>query len=134
MIGIHAGIGQGRGVGWISVVLRRAICTIAEGCRVIICLKGHAIVTVVAAMRCGDAIMDDVGWSVCGEGGGERGQVIGIERLPCLARLPECSPELLAFAQLVLETCVILLEVAGFLAGLAAGVLELKDDGLERGD
>ena len=32
------------------------------------------------------------------------------------------------------ETGVILLELSGFLAGFATGVLELKDNGLERGD
>lgn len=78
MIGINGRIGQGWRMGWIT---RRAICTIAERCSVITCLEGHRIVTVVAAVGGGQTIGDDTRRSVCGEDGGDWGQVIGIGRL-----------------------------------------------------
>ena len=54
-------------------MVRRAICTVAEGCSVITCLEAHAVVIVVATMRGGQAIGNDIGRGMCGERGGEWG-------------------------------------------------------------
>lgn len=133
MIGINARVGQGWRMCWV-VVVRRAICAVAQRCSVITGLEGHAVIAVVVTVRSGEAIGNDSRRGMCGEGGGEWREVIGLGRLSRLACLPECSPEPFTLAQLVFETGVILLEFAGFLAGLATGVLELEDNGLERGD
>ena len=101
MIGINAGIGQGWRLRMI-IGVRRAICAVAERRGVITCLEAHAVVTVVAAVRSGQAIVNDVGWGMRGEGGGEGWQVIGFGCLSRLACLPECSPKLFTFARLVL--------------------------------
>lgn len=133
MVGLDTRVGQGWRLRWIAVV-RRAVCAIAQRYSVIACLKTHAVVTVVGAVRGGQTIRNDMRRGMRGEGGGEWGQVIGLGRLSRLACLPKCSPELFTFAQLVFETSIVLPEVPGLLAGLATGVLELKDDGLEGGD
>lgn len=132
MIGIN--VRQGWGLRWITVVRRRAVCAIAHGCSVVTCLETHAIVAVVATVRGGHAVGHDIRGGMRGEGGGERGEVIGLGRLSRLACLPKCSPELFTFAQLVFQTGIVLPELPGLLAGFATRVLELKDDGLEGGD
>lgn len=101
MIGINPRIGQGGRLRWITVV-RRAVCTIAQRCSVVACLEAHAIVTVVAIVRGGEAIGNGIRRGMRGEGGGEWRQVVGFGRLSRLACLPKCSPELFTLAQLVL--------------------------------
>lgn len=112
-------------------MIRRSVSAITERGSVITRLEAHGVVTIVTAVGVGEAIRDDIRRGVRGKGGGEGRQVIGLGRLSRLACLPESSPELFTFTQLVLETGVILLELGGFLSSLATGVLELEDDGLE---
>lgn len=102
MIGINPRIGQGWRLRRITVVRRSAISAIAQRCSVITCLEAHAVVTVVATVRGGEAIGNGIRRGMCGEGGGERRQVVGSGRLSRLACLPERSPELFTFARLVL--------------------------------